>query len=57
MSIFSHVPVRVSGRQCPVVGRSVSGPEIAVAQRAELHLDVSDSKLLQLAQRSREVSR
>lgn len=49
MSILSHVPMRVSDRRPSVAGRSASGLDLAMAQRSELRLDLSDELLAALA--------
>ncbi|GAA2062193.1 hypothetical protein GCM10009839_86640 [Catenulispora yoronensis] len=50
MSILSHVPARVSDRRPSAAGRRApSGLDLAMAQRAELHLDLSDEPLRKLA--------
>lgn len=49
MSILSHVPVCVSDRRPSVAGRRTSGLDLAMAQRTELHLDLSDELLAALA--------
>jgi hypothetical protein len=49
MSIFPHAPVHVVDRRPEAVGRGVSGFDLAMAQRTELHLDLSDELLSALA--------
>lgn len=49
MSIFPHAPVPVVDRRPEAAGRGASGFDLAMAQRTELHLDLSDELLASLA--------
>jgi hypothetical protein len=49
MSILPHVPVPADDRRPEAAGRGVSASELAMAQRAELHMDLSDDQLRELA--------
>lgn len=49
MSILPHEPAGVVDRRREAAGRGVSVDELAMAQRTELHLDLSDDQLRELA--------
>jgi hypothetical protein len=49
MSILPHVPGRDADRRPEAAGRGVSESELAMLQRTELHLDLSDDQLRELA--------
>lgn len=49
MSILPYMPVPANGRRPSTAGRGVSGADLAMAQRTELHLDLSDRLLTKLA--------
>jgi hypothetical protein len=48
MSILPHVPGRDADRRPEAAGRGVSESELAMAQRTELHLDLTDVQLTEL---------
>jgi len=51
MSILPHVPGHDDDRRLEAVGRGVSESELAMSQRAELHVDLPDAQLGELAAR------